>query len=334
MSTIHNNSRNFAFSPMNTIQHAKSEVTFPINRLPRDILLQIFLFLGFKDLSRASGVCRNWRVLSTDAWNLFDINKLFPSFRVINGTVWKKHVNFNAFTLSVDDEPILTKRDLIIRMLCLTPELKRIEDNAGITFLTLPKWLTLRKLYRFAQTTEKGNAIKHIGCLSEVLEQYGDDPLKKTRIVIISNAILKGTRNMTSDQQDLFLRWPDNFPKILDISALIIMTYLNSDDSAPDRAYIENSKGEAFTRCWNGVYENYVLCGRSTGTGQLEIVSEDKHGYANIGVGMLYGSLQTKSPSLCKLIENELKGEAIKLSKITPCGIAKICEDFFQNLLK
>ena len=164
-------------------------------RLPQEMILHIFSFLSPDDLARASGVCRDWRVLAKDdlLWKRFDLKKLFPSLPIIDRTVWKRCVDLDAFGLSFEDAEPFDNRELI-------PALKhhfhhfaevKIEDNAGWTLFEQPKGLNFNKLVKLAASPKQGNITLFRYIYPAVSDEFGECTVNKTYRFIMTNNVLE-----------------------------------------------------------------------------------------------------------------------------------------------
>lgn len=199
-----------------------------IDRVPIELVLHIFTFLSPEELCAASGVCRNWRVLASDEslWKAFDLTRIFPSLKVIDGTLWNAHFDLKAFGLSLDKEPILDKRKEIPFIKKLFATLK-VEGDAGITRLTLPRGLTFNKLIKLAASPKQGDPAYFKDVWSYITKVLGEIPVDKTQVIYISNSILEGSRALNEEDLPIFVREAGcEMPEVLPAATLAILTYV------------------------------------------------------------------------------------------------------------
>ncbi|HSW87178.1 MAG TPA: F-box-like domain-containing protein [Rhabdochlamydiaceae bacterium] len=198
--------------------------------VPEEIINHIFTFLSPKALCKAKGVCKEWERLASDErlWNAFDLARLFPSLKIIDGAVWNKYAG-----ICVDDEPTLDRYTEIKRLTKLFATL-HIEGDAGITRFTLPKGLTFKILKELAKSPKEGNRTNLRISWMAVLEKLGDTPVENTRILYITNNVLKNTKGqpikaVVNHVNGLGYRITEALPT----AALSILTYISSDGETP-----------------------------------------------------------------------------------------------------
>ncbi len=258
-----------------------------IHWLSQELVLHIFGFLSPKDLGQTACVYREWEMLSSDnsLWKAFDLKELFPSLKVIDETVWETHVDLTALGLSVEDAPPVDKRTEIQILKKLFASLK-IENNAGITVLTMPKGLTLNKLVTLAGSPKQGNSTSFRYILPHVLEKLGNNPVEKTYRVAITNSVLQGSRNLVSAQQELVNKLGCEMPGVLPATTLAILTYISSQAADPTRLYGDNPW--TYTRCCEQVGGYNLVVGCFASAGLLVNYIGSAFVYDPSGVGSLW----------------------------------------------
>lgn len=161
-----------------------------VKEFPEEISLKVFYYLDVKTLGRCSFVSQDWRriVLQDSLWNLRDH---FPSLKVFDEKSWKQFIDLEHFRMEVDDIPPLNQRAVIPFLLQM--EKLSIENNKGITFLTMPKGLTLGKLNEIAHLGTQEGVIRYI--FPQVLSHFKDLAVENTFRLFITNNILEGSRD-------------------------------------------------------------------------------------------------------------------------------------------
>ncbi len=172
------------------------------------------------------------------AISAIDLKKQFPKLEIFDGSVWETHANLTTLGLHISDEPPLN--------VSLIPFLKtlfaswKIEDDAGITILTLPAGLTLRKLAKVAVSPKCGNPTKLEDIWENALKALGDVPVERTYRVAITNNVLKGSRKLSVNNQSSLQESGGTLPGVLPVAALSILTFISSKISffkGPTRLY-------------------------------------------------------------------------------------------------
>ena len=226
--TMHNLSKIYEspeFKAFSTTKHtgektaSKSNV-YPLVKVDKnthllpEIWKKVFNLLQLKELYRMGLVCKNWRIISSDDALLmkFDLQELFPSLKIIDGNVWEKHWDLKALGLDISNAPVLDQREAYFRLKKLyTPGL--IENNAGVTILTLPKGLSRANLPKVFRDIAFNHLMRLPG---------KDQVIEKTRTVMITNNIIKGSRvKSPKSQQTLLEGIGCNLPDVLTVMTLL-----------------------------------------------------------------------------------------------------------------
>ncbi len=203
-----------------------------------------------------------------------DLRARFPSLTIIDKEDWENNVDLKALNMSVSDLLPLN-RDKIIPILEDFSSLP-IENDAGITVLTLPKNLTLNKLMKIAVSPKKGKVAKLEHVWEKILQEIGDIPVDKSYRVVISNNILKGTRGLDSFHPEEHAGC--EAPKAIEIAALFIQTYMSSGKTL----YLNDPT--AYTRCKEGINDDWqVVVGGAASEGLYMHI--DNYEESNYGMG-------------------------------------------------
>lgn len=242
--------------------------------VPEEIINHIFTFLSPEELCNAKGVCKEWKRLASDEllWNAFDLVRLFPALKNIDGAVWKKYAG-----ICVNDEPTLDRYTEIKRLTKLFATLN-IEGDAGITRFTLPKGLTFKILKELAKSPKEGNATNLRISWMAILEKLGDVPVKNTRILYITNNVLKNTKGqpikaIVNRVNGLGCRITEALPT----AALSILTYISSDGKTPP------PYDHDFARTSDIIHDHHVVIGGLNSPDLDAFI--DVRGCDRIGVG-------------------------------------------------
>lgn len=247
--------------------------------LPTDIILEIFKFLSPEQLGQVSCVCKTWQKIGTSEvlWKKFDLKELFPKLAIIDEAVWEAHIDLKKYQLSFEDILPLDNRQVIPLIKRLFATLK-IENDAGITFLTLPKGLSYNKAKEFAQSPLQGNSTNFRYTWHQSPEGLADAHVKKTHRVFITNQVIYGSRTMTFTEQKLLLsELKCQIPEVLPLSTLAILTYITSKEIPPTRLLSDNPT--TYSRCSDTIDNYSMVCG----------------GYSMLGLGIDSFSLNFNS---------------------------------------
>jgi hypothetical protein len=221
-----------------------------VSDLPEEIILRAFGFLNEIELTKCGEVSRKWRRLASDPslWNAFDLRKISPLLKVFDESDWATYVDLSSFGLDVTDAPSLDKRRVI-------PVLRRclssfpIEENKGVTLLTIPKGLTFNKLVKLAESPKMGNITKFRYISDRVLKKIGNIPVNKTYRIVITNNILKESHySSLSKQKALLKKIGCEMPKTIEVTALLVVTFMSSGEPLyDDDNYIYTRCSEQFS---------------------------------------------------------------------------------------
>ncbi len=269
-------------------QHLSSVL---FNKLPDELLTLIFTCIHPKELaSKISLVCKNWKLVASQkyVWDSFDLKNLFPLIKnVIDKEVWKKHVALSAHGLNLDDEQPLDNRTDIPELTKLFASIKLEDEDSGVTILTMPKGLTLNELWKIAESPLSGNKTACRSIWDKITEQFGGLSVTNTYRVVITNSLLKGSRNLsTTQQQALVNKMGCEMPEVLPVSTLAILTYISSPKSPPVRLYSDDPP--TYVRCSNKVDKKYNVCAGGFALAGFDVHLNFDNDYEFIGVAGLW----------------------------------------------
>ncbi len=229
--------------------------------LPNDIFLEIFKFLSPEQLGRVSCVCKTWHKIgkAESLWKNFNLKKLFPKLEIIDEAVWKAHIDLNKYQLSFEETHPLDNRQIIPLIKRLFATLK-IENDAGITLLTLPKGLSYNKVKSFAQSPLKGNPTNFRYTWHRSPEELGNTLVEKTHRVFITNDVIDSSRTLSLPNQKLLLEnLKCQMPEVLTLTTLAILTYITSKEKPPKRLLSDNPM--TYSRCVDTTDNYAMVCG-------------------------------------------------------------------------
>ena len=203
----------------------------PLPKLPPVCISHICGFLPPEDLANTSWVSKEWRVLgggNPELWAAFDLKEIFRqrgyTLNVIDKKVW-----FDWTGLDIDESSFPDKRDIILVLKQMFASLE-IEGDAGITLLTLPP-VTLRELLE-----KFSDRIGYV--ILSILDQHGDVSMTETRLVAITNNILKGSRGLSAAVKEaLVLEKGCEMVGVTAAVALAILTEKMSSVELPVRLF-------------------------------------------------------------------------------------------------
>lgn len=129
-----------------------------------------------------------------------------------------------------------------------------IEGDSGVTLLTMPKGLTLNKLVKLAGSPKLGNATNFRYIWNRISEALGDIPVDKTYRIVITNNVLKESRNLSIiDQNKIACVSGCEIPSILEAATLLVVIYMSSEQ----RLY--NNNPWTYIRCSDYIDRRYEV---------------------------------------------------------------------------
>lgn len=151
----------------------------------------IIMHLDANAISAFGCVCQRWRALVNEEsylWNGFDLTKLFPSLKGIDGASWKKHIDVEKLQLDLNNEPNLKIRTTILAVNKLLSFAKS-NDTCTISIVTIPKGLcmmTFDKLSKSPELIKEGNQpIFEPDIPGDLLEHFKDHIVEEPYRVVL-----------------------------------------------------------------------------------------------------------------------------------------------------
>ena len=219
------------------LQTEHEQLDCPKFFLPNELIAHCLSFLHHRDLVKTRLVCWDWRDLSDEEIEKRDPKELFPKLTILDGNVWKMHINMENYGLEVDDTKPPSKRQIIVVMKELFAKLK-IERNAGITLLAVPKGYSLAIAEESARAPLEGNSTGIRFITDEIKAQLGEEKVKKTYYVAITNSVLENSRNISIEQQEALVKeYMCEIPPYLSLVALNLLTCITSSAASPIYLY-------------------------------------------------------------------------------------------------
>ncbi len=229
--------------------------------LPDEIMKCVFGFLDLISFGRSAQVCRRWRWLSKDERiqeAIFE-RRALPSFiSLFDKRDWETHVDLDAHSLSLEDEPSLGNIMEVVRQHILLP----LRCDEGASILTIPKGLSVNKLIQIAVSPKDGYKLLFGNVCPILLDAIGDCVTEKTYRVVISNDVLETTRSKSLDaQREIVASLGCSLPKAVEALALIVFMYIKS--RIPILCYEEYNGGFIYfyTRCEEMIGDEPVCIG-------------------------------------------------------------------------
>ena len=171
------------FSDNKMIPDLKNRCQFVVPQLNEDIVSEIFeySFSGGDIKGIQSLACTNkcFYTYITKIEGALDFKQFCPGLIILDA---------QTLGLVVDDEPPIKKLALIKNFRDMA---FKVENNAGLTLLTMTKGLTLNQLVAIAA---KARITVHFGC-NGILKELGDVPVEHTYRVVITNNVFINSRN-------------------------------------------------------------------------------------------------------------------------------------------
>ncbi len=236
----------------------------PVQGLPEELLLSMFAHLSYKELAKTSLICKKWNRIGDDAhlWNSFQVEKLFP-IKIFDEKAWKAYAPLEKLGLSVDDIEPMNSRSAISEVARFVFRMRKegvSAEEEGMTLLTIPKNLTLKKLLKVAEAPLKGKSIHFRKMWFRILQVLGEMKVGRTYRLIITNSVLNTSRGMSfKNQQALVQSIGCEIPKFLEAMALAAVNYISSPLEFPLRLFKDAPR--TYTRCIERVDGDRVAFG-------------------------------------------------------------------------
>jgi hypothetical protein len=255
--------------------------------LPARMWMHVFSLLPLLEgLSRVSRVSKAWCVLaaSDQVWKNFNIVSLFPLLRTIDADTWITHIDCEKFGFDPTGAPTYQKAAVKADILFLRQLFPRVEGNAGVTMLTLPKGLNLIKLIEGAKSPKTGNPVDVSCYLEPILKDLGGKTLNETVRIFITNNILEGSREKISIEEDAMVSAAGGErTQTLATVALLILTFMKTGERlCPEKPSTEN---DTYMHT-SDVVRKYTVCVGAFSENRITITKGSYYCSPNGGVGV------------------------------------------------
>jgi len=183
--------------------------------LPDTALVAIFRKLNLPDHFRVHLVCKNWNEVAKidHIWKSHSLMKIFPNAFFVDEKSW------GALFFEKNVRPCLKNKEMYFT---LRKMIANVENNQGISFVTLPKGLTIKKMKALA---EKQGLI--IAVLEEILKHLGDNEIKECKTFAITNSVFKNTKFESHLKQKTLVASLDCQPPFA--LAVMALSFFSSD---------------------------------------------------------------------------------------------------------
>ncbi len=160
-----------------------------LQTLPLDIIGVIFsTCISMCDLRTITAfpcMSKFWKQFTLNFFAVCDLKHICPELTVMDAKTQQRECA---------DEPKIDKFQIFKAVKKIAPH---VEDNAGVTLLTMIKDDNLKMLIEIA--TQDGMQIK---VDDDIIEELGDVPVKQTDTILITNSVFIGTRDKDYKSQE------------------------------------------------------------------------------------------------------------------------------------
>jgi len=208
-----------------------------IKDFPNELLLHIFEYLSFEDLSLVSCVCKKWNQLTSDSFLWESVERFFPQhhLHIFDEKSWRACDSLSQLRV---DPTMQSNNRAIVRSLKKLFTSIEIDNKKGVTLLTMPKGLSIRML------TEKYPYMFRVDPdLNFIKKTLWDTPISTTYRIAIINKLFQESRGLSYKEQDKFVRKIGcEIPQLLEIMTWTVINYINGTHFF--EPIIEKSSGE------------------------------------------------------------------------------------------
>ena len=202
--------------------------------IPAEIIKKIIFFDPHLSIERQEELIRvnhQWYqiICTSEIWKIGVFEKLlrfFPSVQVFDKYKWEEIFDLESEGLIVEDFPPfeipqLKKLKELFSSMC-----QRVEWDFGVTLLTIPQNLKLNKLVQLSESSTSPHRVFFPDFPRSLSFFNKEDPsINKTYRILISNAIYKGTRNLSFNQHaEVDSSFISKLPSFLEVACLLATT--------------------------------------------------------------------------------------------------------------
>jgi hypothetical protein len=242
----------------------------PFDQIPNETVYSIFLKLNPNELAKACCVCKHWEQIgkTVSLWNAFDLEKTFPSLKIIDEKIWETYVDTKKLGLSFENIVPLDMRKVMLSLNKLQNSAE-VESDEGFTLLTIPAHLILEKVFQIAESPKQGNAINLDRNSLEISAKIATVSVNKPYRILICNDILPGSHRLNLEKQQKFIEGIHcRMPKALEITALLVLTYVQSKKRLlGTNVYFHDISIPVSTACLDNNGESCSIVGKFNSSG-------------------------------------------------------------------
>jgi predicted NAD-dependent protein-ADP-ribosyltransferase YbiA (DUF1768 family) len=235
--------------PPDAYQSAKQSLLatghFIGNGLPTDVMGRLFYTCisqcDFTTLTVLACVNKHWNSCSTGFWEGLDLKELCPELTILDA---------KAQGVQCEDEPKITKFRLFKWIRELSPY---VEEDAGLTQLTMTKGTTLNQLIEIA----RGDGVTVEVEWDQIILNLGDVPVEQSYGILITNRVFLNSRRKNIILQEALVKGHGcEMPTVQEYVALCVFT----KKVFKKRVYRNGAFGRSSTR----VSDTPLIVGNST----------------------------------------------------------------------
>jgi hypothetical protein len=206
--TINTNNLNHPIAPMN-----QEGYVYVMDQLLDDNIKEIFFHCqsngDWESIGALACVNKYYRECATKYWEQFELKLFCPELRILDA---------EAQGVTVSDKPQINKLAILKCFHKLAPH---VENNEGLTLLTMRKGLTLNQLVAIA--AKAGMTVEIFW--DKIVQELGDVPVEQTYVILITNSVFKESRNKSyALQKDLVGEHGCEMPTVQEYVALCVFT--------------------------------------------------------------------------------------------------------------
>ena len=172
---------------------SQTDVQASSNELPPDIMEVIFsACVSQCDLKTITAFhCTNkyWCQYTVNFFEACDLKHICPELTIMDAKAQEREC---------DDEPKIDKFRIFKAVKKVAPH---VDDNAGVTLLTMIKEDTLNKLIAIAAQ----DGIQIVVAWDDIIEKFGDVPIEQTYTILITNNVFIDSRSKNYKSQEVIV---------------------------------------------------------------------------------------------------------------------------------
>jgi len=219
----------------------------PINSLPKELIIEILSYIAISEEGAIAPVCQSWN-------NSIPLLKDY-TVRVLPKEVWQEYFGIEIKEEEVPPRPLNFYQTI-------RSDSRRLSAPSS-TEIIIPEGLTPNELIKLMETPKKGHSAKLDFDCDKVLAEHGDKRIEKTYRLVMTDDVVKGSREESYAYQKELVQGKANsgceLPTLIEALAGSVMHYVISGERLPGR------ERATFTRCQEQVDGCHVVLGGSSG---------------------------------------------------------------------